>query len=94
MFPEMSAAAESFSLTDSALDLFVGCLNEKSLQDLAGRQLGPEAISRLDGLAKKANEGILTAEERSEYRSFIELSEFLALAQLRARERLGLPLAE
>jgi hypothetical protein len=89
----MSAMAEPFSLTDSALDLFVGCLNEKSLHDLAERELGPKAIARLDDLAEKANEGTLTADERSEYRSFIELSEFLALAQLRARERLGLPLA-
>lgn len=52
--------SEPFSLRESALDRFVGCLNEKSLHDLAERELGPKAIARLDDLADKANEGTLT----------------------------------
>lgn len=56
----MSAITRPVSLADSTLDLFVGCLNEKSLQCLAGRELDPNVITRLDDLAEMANDGTFT----------------------------------
>jgi hypothetical protein len=60
---------------------------------IANLQLDSGTRERLDELADKANEGQLSPEERAEYQAFIGISEFLGLAQLRARARLGLPLA-
>jgi len=68
------------------------CLDASSLDAIAKLQLDPQARVRLRDFATKANEGELSSEERSEYESFIDASEFLGLAQLRARARLGLPL--
>jgi hypothetical protein len=80
------------SLPDSLIEEFANCLDRDSLQALANLKLSPDARERLDVLANKANEGALSSSERAEYHSFIERSEFLALAQLRARSRLGLPI--
>jgi hypothetical protein len=38
--------------------------------------------------AKRANEGLLTAEERAEYEAFINLDDFLSILQLKARRQL------
>ena len=64
-----------------------------SLRAIAKLELDPRTRERLDELSNKANEGQLTNAERAEYQDFIGVSEFLALAQLRPRARLGLPLS-
>ena len=46
----------------------------------------------MDRLAGKANEGQLTPREREEYRSYIETTELLGIIQLRARQKLRLPI--
>ena len=80
-------------LVEALADTVASCLDAQSLRAIADLKIDAQAQERLDELATKANEGQLTAEERSEYQGFIRISEFLGLAQLRARTRLGLPLA-
>ena len=46
-------------------------------------QLTDTARSRLDLLARKANEGQLTAEEAREYDRFIELGDIIATMRLK-----------
>lgn len=48
---------------------------------------GPDAEfqARLDALAEKANEGILTHEEAKEYNTYVELMDFVALLRLKAQ---------
>jgi hypothetical protein len=68
------------------------------LLDPVGRALTPEAAKRLialradaaaqgriDELAERANEGILTTEERGEYESLIAAAGVVALLQTKAR---------
>jgi len=86
-------AKMSVPLVESLTDSVAACLDQTSLEAVAQLQLDAPTQERLDALADKANEGLITAEERAEYQSFTRVSEFLALAQLRARSRLGLPLA-
>jgi hypothetical protein len=44
-----------------------------------------EAVqARVDLLAERANEGLLTAEERSEYEAFINASDLFTTLQLKA----------
>lgn len=80
-------------LLEALAESVAACLDSTSLRAIAELQIGEPAQARLDELADRANEGRLTTEERAEYESFIGASEFLGLAQLRARARLGLPLA-
>lgn len=74
------------------LDLAAACFDAPTLDALAKLRLGPKLASRVNRLARKANEGELTPRERSEYQAYINTSEMLALIQLRARLRLGLPI--
>jgi hypothetical protein len=80
-------------LLEALADTVAACLDAASLRAIAHLQLDSRTRERLDELADRANEGQLTPEETAEYQGFIRASEFLGLAQLRARVRLGLPLA-
>jgi hypothetical protein len=81
------------ALLEALAETVAACLDAPSLGAMANLELDAPTRERLDELADKANEGQLSQEERAEYQGFIEVSEFLGLAQLRARARLGLPLA-
>jgi hypothetical protein len=80
------SAPNSPPLLEALAESVAACLDAPSLQAIANLQLDPGTRERLD-------EGQLSPEERAEYQAFIGISEFLGLAQLRARARLGLPLA-
>lgn len=79
-------------LLETLAESVAACLDAPSLRAMANLELDSRTKERLDELADKANEGQLSPDERIEYQSFIGVSEFLGLAQLRARARLGLPL--
>jgi hypothetical protein len=49
----------------------------------------PEFQARLDALAEKANEGILSPEEAKEYDKYVEYMDFIALMRLKARLRVS-----
>lgn len=48
-------------------------------------QIDPTVQTRLDVLAEKANQGILSAEEREEYESLVEGLDLLAVLKTKAR---------
>jgi hypothetical protein len=82
----------TFNLSEHVLNKAASCFDRPTLEALADLHLDPEALALVDDLASKANEGLLSEEERGEYRAYIETSELLALVQLRARQQLGLPI--
>ncbi len=88
----MKRAASTPSLTDTMLDLAAECFDAPTLDALAKLRLSSKVAARVDRLAERANEGELTSREREEYQSYIQVSELLALIQLRARAKLGLPI--
>jgi hypothetical protein len=47
--------------------------------------------ARIEELARKANEGELTDEERSEYMGYAQANKFIALLQVKARRMLACP---
>jgi hypothetical protein len=87
------SSTSSPGLLEALAESVAACLDASSLRAIANIELDSKTKKRLDELAEKANEGQLSGDERVEYQSFIGVSEFLGLAQLRARARLGLPLA-
>ena len=80
------------SLADRILDLAAGCFDPPTLEALAKLRLDPKLAARVDKLAAKANDGRLGPRQRAEYQAYIKTSETLALIQLRARLKLGLPI--
>lgn len=72
---------------DDLLESAAECLDAGSLKALENLKLGGDAQSRLDLLAEKANEGMLTPEENREYERFIELGDILATLRLKAHRR-------
>jgi hypothetical protein len=83
-------ALGTMKLSEYVLNKAANCFDRGTVEALAHLRLDPEALARVEDLAGKANEGLLSTEERAEYRAYIETSELLALMQLRARQRLGL----
>src|SRR4051812_20943341 len=55
------------------LDPLVECLNPESAKHLVRFRLDNATQARLDELAKKSNEGLLTEQERDEYRQYVVL---------------------
>jgi hypothetical protein len=90
----MKQTSSTPSLADKMLDLAAECFDASTLDALSKLRLSPKLAARVDRLAEKANEGRLTARERAEYQSYVEISELLALLQLRARMKLRLPIPE
>ena len=88
----MKHPSPASSLANHVLDLAAQCFDAPTLNALAKLRLTPKLAARVDRLADKANEGHLTPREREEYRSYIETTELLGFIQLRARQKLRLPI--
>ena len=64
------------------------CLDRPSLQSIVELRAPPEAAVRVEWLAERANEGEITNEERAEYESCIQFTNFLGILQSKARKKL------
>jgi hypothetical protein len=76
-------------ILEQALDPFVKCLTPEAARKLVALRADPAAQSRLDELADRANEGLLTAEERAEYEKFRAVFHMITLLQSKARRLLN-----
>ncbi len=73
---------------DSLMSPVTDCLDLPSLRALVELRAAPEASERMAWLASRANEGQLTAEEKSEYESCVSFANFLGVLQSKARRKL------
>jgi len=60
-------------------------LNEEAARKLIGLKADRKARARVAVLARKCNEGDLTAEEHDEYATYVLAGEFVAILQAKAR---------
>ena len=63
----------------------------KAAQQILNLQPLPEVQARIAELGRKANEGLLTNDERVEYRNYVELGDLMTSLKLRAKRILKLP---
>jgi hypothetical protein len=77
----MSAA----SVLDELLDPFGECLDAESARRVMEFQVSPRVQQRVEWLADRANEGLLTDEERNEYEALISASDFISILKLKVR---------
>ena len=72
-------------LLQRILDPVSSSLNEEAARKLIGIKADRKAQSRIARLARRCNEGQLTAGERAEYESYVMAGEFIAILQAQAR---------
>lgn len=76
------------SLLDNVLTPVADCLTLDAARRIADLRADPETQARVDELADKANEGMLTADESAEYDRFLAVYHVVSILQARARAML------
>jgi hypothetical protein len=61
------------------------CLTPDVAKELVNLRAEPSVQARLEELANKNTEGVLTPEERDEYETAVRVIEFIAVLQAKAR---------
>ncbi|HTX35525.1 MAG TPA: hypothetical protein VME43_10895 [Bryobacteraceae bacterium] len=77
----MSAA----SGLDGLLEPLSRCLDAESARRIVDLQVDPPVQERMDILAKGANEGTLSDNDRSEYEALINAADFISILKLKAQ---------
>ena len=73
---------------DAVFDPLSRCLDAESARRIIEFQIGAPLQERIDVLAERANEGVLTETERSEYEALINAADFVSILKLKARQQL------
>lgn len=73
-------------LLDRIFEPLGEALTPESARRLVSMQANPEVQQRVDELADKCTEGLLTEEEADEYDSYIRAIEFMSIMQSKARQ--------
>src|ERR1017187_7159990 len=80
----MSASAA----LDGLLDPLGRCLDAESARRLVELSVSPPVQQRIDTLAERANEGLLTSDESVEYEALVNAADFISILKLKARQQL------
>ncbi|MBI2478703.1 MAG: hypothetical protein HYV60_08740 [Planctomycetia bacterium] len=73
------------------LQQFTDTFTPELAEHFANLPPSPDLQARLDVLGEKANEGTLTDDERSEYATYVEAMDVVALLRVKSRNRNGHP---
>lgn len=84
----MQHAIHAAHFMDRVLDPLTACLNREAAMSIIDLRIDPEIQARVEVLAKRANEGTLTPDERAENLSYVEAADLLAISKLKAKRHL------
>jgi len=68
------------------LDRMTSLLTPQMAEELVKFRYDVETQARVSELAKKANDGTLTAEEREQYSQYVEVGDLIGIMMARARK--------
>ena len=74
---------------DGLLDPLSRCLDAESAQRVVEFSFDPAVQARIDTLAERANDGVLSEEEGAEYDAFINAADFISILKLKVRRQLN-----
>jgi hypothetical protein len=77
------------SMLERIFDPLAECFTVEVARRVLQISIDPEQQQRINVLADKANEGLLTESEREEYEEFIEASDLLGILKAKARMTLA-----
>jgi hypothetical protein len=72
------------SLLDGVLGPLSLCLDAESARRVAEFRISQDVQKRVESLAERANEGLLSEEERTEYEALVNAADFIAILKLKA----------
>ena len=75
----------TYSVSDRMLRPVTSCLTLDVARRILDSRLDDDTQSRIDELARKANRGILTEEERQEYAEFVDYIDMVGIIKSEAR---------
>ncbi len=81
----MQGKANATTLLGSLMEPLGRCLNPQSAREIISIQADEGARQRVEELAAKCDAGQLTPDEQAEYQLFVEVGDFIALLQAKAR---------
>jgi len=73
---------------DDLLEPFSRCLDAESAQRVAEFRVDRGVQVRIKLLAERANDGLLSDDERAEYEALINAADFISILKIKARRRL------
>jgi hypothetical protein len=73
---------------DRLLDPLAGCLSPDVAAKVAELKADKATQDRIDFLAERANEGLLTPDEQDEYSSYLHAIDVITVLQAKARSQL------
>ena len=73
---------------DAMFSVVAESLNAGALRAIVDLRASPQDVERIEWLGERANEGLLTNDERQEYQSSIMFANFLVVLQSKARLKL------
>jgi hypothetical protein len=76
------------TVLDEFLDPLSRCLDAESARRVVDWRIPPPVQDRMDVLAERANEGLLSDEERSAYEALINAADFVSILKVKARLQL------
>lgn len=76
------------TVLDGLLDPLSRCLDAESARRLVELRVAPPVQERIDALAERANEDLLTDDERAEYEALINAADFISILKRKARRHL------
>lgn len=85
----MRTKASPVKLLDRVLAPIAKCLTPTAAKELAKLKADRKTRARMAKLAAKSDAGVLTPAEQAEYRFFIEVGDFVAVLQAKARRYLA-----
>jgi hypothetical protein len=81
----MGNTAAAVTAMDRMLEQLSDCLNAESAQRIVDLRIDPDTQTRVEVLAESANQGLLSEEDRDEYRTYIEITDLIAILKLKAQ---------
>jgi len=85
---QVMSDASSVDLLNDLLDPLSRCLDADSARRVAEFRVGPAVKERIQVLADKANEGLLSEDERADYEAIINTAEIISILKLKAQRQL------
>jgi hypothetical protein len=81
-------SAIASSVLDGFLEPLSRCLDAESARRVVEFRIDPAIQARVEVLAERANEGVLTEDERAEYAALIDAADLVAILKLKVRRQL------
>jgi len=76
-------------MLDGLLEPLGRCLDAESARRVVEFRVSPSVQERIDILAERANEGLLTGHEAVEYEALVNAADFISILKLKARRSLS-----